>query len=61
VSAEPRESLTDLAMSLVGPGGWLTPDDQLALLAVSARPTLRRAVMGGLRRGYRAMYRVRRV
>ena len=34
-SAEPRESLTDLAMSLVGPGGWLTPDDQLALLAVS--------------------------
>ena len=24
VSAEPRESLTDLAMSLVGPGGWLS-------------------------------------
>jgi hypothetical protein len=61
VSAEPRESLTDLAMALVGPGGWLTPDDQQALLAVSARPALRRTVMGALRSGYRAMYRVRRV
>ena len=59
-SAEPRESLTDLAMSLVGPKGWLTPDDQLALLAVAARPALKRTVFGALRGGYRAMYRVRR-
>ena len=59
-SAEPRESLTDLAMSLVGPKGWLTPDDQLALLAVSTRPGLKRTVFSALRGGYRAMYRVRR-
>lgn len=61
VSAEPRESLTDLAMSLVGPGGWLSPEDQVALLAVSARPALRRAVFSALRGGYRAVYRARRV
>ena len=48
-------------MSLVGPKGWLTPDDQLALLAVSARPGLKRAVFSALRAGYRAMYRARRV
>ncbi|MEA2133042.1 MAG: hypothetical protein QOC68_951, partial [Solirubrobacteraceae bacterium] len=59
-SAEPRESLSDLAMSLVGPKGWLTPDDQLALLAVSARPALKRTVFSALRGGYRVMYRVRR-
>jgi glycosyltransferase involved in cell wall biosynthesis len=61
VSAEPHESLTDLAMSLVGPRGWLSPDDQLALLAVSARPALKRTVFSALRGGYRAMYRLRRV
>jgi glycosyltransferase involved in cell wall biosynthesis/GT2 family glycosyltransferase len=60
VSAEPREALSDLSMSLVGPGGWLSPDDQQALLAVSTRPALKRAVFTALRSGYRAMYRVRR-
>jgi GT2 family glycosyltransferase len=60
VSAEPRESLTDLAMSLVGPGGWLSPDDQQALLAVSTRPALKRTVFGALKGGYRAMYKARR-
>ena len=60
VSAEPREALSDLAMSLVGPGGWLSPEDQLALLAVSTRPALRRTVFTALRSGYRAMYRARR-
>ena len=60
ISAEPHESLSDLAMSLVGPRGYLSPDDQLALLAVSARPPLKRAVFSALRGGYRAMYRVRR-
>ena len=60
VSAEPREALSDLAMSLVGPGGWLSPDDQLALLAVSTRPALKRTVFSALRSGYRAMYRARR-
>ena len=59
-SAEPRESLTDLAMSLVGPKGWLTPEDQLALLAVSTRPGLKRTVFSALRGGYKAMYRMRR-
>ncbi len=59
-SSEPRESLSDLAMSLVGPKGWLTPDDQQALLAVSARPALKRTVFSALRGGYKAMYRVRR-
>jgi glycosyltransferase involved in cell wall biosynthesis/GT2 family glycosyltransferase len=60
VSAEPREALSDLAMSLVGPGGWLSPDEQQALLAVSTRPALKRTVFTALRGGYRAMYRVRR-
>ena len=50
-SSEPRESLSDLAMSLVGPKGLLTPDDQLALLAVSARPALKRTVFSALRGG----------
>jgi GT2 family glycosyltransferase len=59
-SSEPRESLSDLAMSLVGPKGWLTPEDQQALLAVSARPALKRTVFSALRAGYRTMYRVRR-
>ena len=59
VSAEPRESLTDLAMSLVGPGGWL--DARRPARAAGGRPRpLRRAVFGALRGGYRAMYRVRR-
>jgi GT2 family glycosyltransferase len=60
VSAEPREALSDLAMSLVGPGGWLSPDDQQALLAVSTRPALKRTVFTALRGGYRAMYKARR-
>jgi glycosyltransferase involved in cell wall biosynthesis len=60
VSAEPRESLSDLAMSLVGPRGWLSPDDQQALLAVSTRPALKRGVFSVLRGGYRAIYRMRR-
>ena len=58
--AEPREALSDIAMSLVGPRGWLDPDDQLALLAVSTRPALKRGVFSVLRGGYRAMYRLRR-
>ena len=59
-SSRPTESLSDLAMSLVGPKGWLTPDDQQALLAVSARPALKRTVFTVLRGGYRAIYRLRR-
>ena len=46
-------------MSLVGPKGWLTPDDQLALLAVARGPALKRTVFSVLRGGYRAMYRAR--
>jgi len=59
-SSRPTESLSDLAMSLVGPKGWLTPDDQQALLAVTTRPALKRTVFTVLRGGYRAIYRMRR-
>ncbi len=42
-STGPRaEPLTDLALSLVGAGGYVPPDVQQALLAVSTRPALRR-------------------
>ena len=53
--------LADLAVSLVGPGGYVPPDVQRALLAVSTRPSLRGPVFGALRAGYRALYRARRV
>jgi glycosyltransferase involved in cell wall biosynthesis/GT2 family glycosyltransferase len=55
------EPLSDLAVSLVGSGGYVPPDVQQALLAVSTRPALRRPVFGALVRVYRAMYRLRRV
>jgi glycosyltransferase involved in cell wall biosynthesis/GT2 family glycosyltransferase len=58
---EPAETLPDLALSLVGPGGWVPPEIQQALLAVSTRPALRRPVFGALRGGYEALYRARRL
>ena len=47
------EPLSDLAVSLVGSGGYVPPDVQQALLAVSTRPPLRRPVFGALVRAYR--------
>jgi glycosyltransferase involved in cell wall biosynthesis/GT2 family glycosyltransferase len=59
-AGERGEPLSDLAISLVGPGGWVPQEVQQALLAVSTRPQLRRPVFAALVRGYRALYRVRR-
>jgi Glycosyl transferases group 1 len=47
------------ALALVGPRALLSRADQHALLAVAARPVLRRLLLGGLRRAYRAMRTVR--
>jgi hypothetical protein len=59
--AEPAESLPQLAWALVGPYGWIPPDVQQALLAVSTRPRLRAPVFAGLKAGYRMLYRARRL
>jgi glycosyltransferase involved in cell wall biosynthesis/GT2 family glycosyltransferase len=54
------EPLSDVAVALVGSGGYVPPDVQQALLAISTRPGLRRPVFAALVRAYRAMYRLRR-
>jgi glycosyltransferase involved in cell wall biosynthesis len=59
--AEPAESLPQLAWALVGPHGWIPPDVQQALLAVSTRRRLRAPVFAGLKAGYRMLYRARRL
>ena len=48
-------ALSDVAMSLVGPGGYLPPEAQRALLAVAARPRLRRPAFAALDAAYRAL------
>jgi glycosyltransferase involved in cell wall biosynthesis len=53
------EAISDVALSLVGPGGYLPPEVQRALLAVSTRPTLRRPIFGALRASYRLLRRRR--
>jgi Glycosyl transferases group 1 len=58
--AEPEDALPDTALALVGPSGYVPPDVQQALLAISTRETVRRPVFGALRVGYRAFYRARR-
>ena len=60
-SDEASDDISDLALSLVGPTGWLPPDVQRALLAVSTRAPLRGPVFAALRAGYRALYRARRL
>jgi hypothetical protein len=55
------EGLSDVALSLVGPGGQLPPEVQRALQAVAARPALRRPAFAALEASYRALRRVRRV
>ena len=54
------ETLSDVGLTLVGPGGYLSSDAQRALLAVAARRRLRRPVLGGLEAAYRGARRVRR-
>jgi glycosyltransferase involved in cell wall biosynthesis len=54
------EGLSDVALSLVGPGGQLPPEVQRALQAVAARPALRRPAFAALEASYRALRRVRR-
>jgi glycosyltransferase involved in cell wall biosynthesis len=46
-------------LALVGPSPLLSRADQHALLAVAARPGLRRLLLGGLRGGYRALHALR--
>jgi GT2 family glycosyltransferase/glycosyltransferase involved in cell wall biosynthesis len=52
--------LSDVAMSLVGPGALLPPDVQRALLGIAARPALRGPTFAALRASYRALRRARR-
>ncbi|HEV2945071.1 MAG TPA: hypothetical protein VGX26_08165 [Solirubrobacteraceae bacterium] len=47
------------ALALVGPHALLSRSDQHALLAVAARPTLRRLLFGGLRGGFRTIRAMR--
>jgi glycosyltransferase involved in cell wall biosynthesis len=54
------EGLSDVALSLVGPGGQLPPDVQRALQALATRPALRRPTFAALEASYRALRRVRR-
>jgi hypothetical protein len=58
---DPTDQITDLALSLVGPKGWVPPDVQRALLAVSTHAPIRGPVFAALRVGYRALYRARRL
>jgi GT2 family glycosyltransferase/glycosyltransferase involved in cell wall biosynthesis len=59
--ADLQQRLPDLALALVGPGGWIPPDVQRALFAISTRPRLRGPVFGALVAGYRALHRTRRL
>jgi glycosyltransferase involved in cell wall biosynthesis/GT2 family glycosyltransferase len=54
------EARPDVANALVGPGGYLPPDVQRALLAISARPALRGPAFAALRASYRALKRARK-
>jgi len=60
-AVQARDGMPDLALSLVGPKCYVPPDVQQALLAVTARPALRRALFALLRGGYGALYRARRL
>jgi len=53
------EAISDVALSLVGPGGYLPPEVQRALLAVSTRPALRGPIFGALRASYGLLRRLR--
>jgi hypothetical protein len=55
------DGMPDVALSLVGPKGYVPPDVQQALLAVTARPALRSLLFALLRGGYAALYRARRL
>ncbi len=52
-----RASLGSDGLALVGEHGVLSREDQRALLALAARPPLRRGLFAGLRGGYRILHR----
>jgi glycosyltransferase involved in cell wall biosynthesis len=54
------DALSDVALSLVGPGGALPDEVQRALQAIAARPALRRPAFAALEASYRALRRSRR-
>jgi hypothetical protein len=54
------DALSDVALSLVGPGGQLPPDIQRALLGIAARPALRRPVFALIGAAYRTARRFKR-
>jgi glycosyltransferase involved in cell wall biosynthesis len=54
------DAMSDVALSLVGPGGQLPPEIQRALLGIAARPRLRRPAFAAIRAGYRAARRLKR-
>ncbi len=51
------EAIDNIALSLVGPGGYLPPEIQRALLAVATRPALRRPFFATLDASYKALRR----
>jgi glycosyltransferase involved in cell wall biosynthesis len=53
------QALPEVGRALVGPGGYLPPDVQRALLAISTRPALRGPAFAALRASYRALKRKR--
>ena len=53
-------SLSEDALSLVGPGGELPADVERPLLALATHPQIAGPVFGALKLGYRAAYRLRR-
>ncbi len=55
-----REEIGDDGLGLVGPGGVLDPSDQRALLALLARPALRRPALGAARAAYRLALKLQR-
>jgi glycosyltransferase involved in cell wall biosynthesis len=46
-------------LALVGPDALLSREDEHALLAIAARPWLRRPLLGGIRQGFRALHAMR--
>ncbi|HEY2720006.1 MAG TPA: hypothetical protein VGI52_10260, partial [Solirubrobacteraceae bacterium] len=54
------DDLGDDALALVGPRALLSRSDQHALLAVAARPALKRSVFGALRGIFRLLHTIRR-
>ena len=58
---EELEAIGPDGLALVGPERLLSEDDQHTLLAVAARPALRRLLLGTMRSGFRATRAARRL